>query len=235
MQDTDEAVEVIRKNCNIAKCVIWGAGISTVVFLAEFGVHVRNWCRGEMNRKRFLCETVILAGRALGSFGGSVAGTAFELLICKGVALAGITIRRHVGLLIAIIVGPFGAVAGYALGGKAVEKFVQKHWSGWNENEERKKAECYLEYIITLDTNNIDTLTKLDVERNYRKQVLKYHPDKLEPTATEKEKEDANARVLWLTASKQALLEYMDNPSMLSASCKNEIFRLYETMLEEKK
>ena len=201
--------------------VKWNAISSGVVFAISTGINLAKWFNGSLTTQQFFQETMIQAGGALGSFGGGVLGSKLGLGV-------GLIIGGPIGAVIGGAVGGvLGAIGGY-MGGEQLLKWLTDKMACFQDDELTIKANTFVESMIALETPELAQLDSKEVERCFRRKALQFHPDRLPLDISDEGKELAKLNWYTIEMARDLLLQYCDNPAIMSLRLKqkvNETFR----------
>ena len=209
----------------MAASVKWNAISSGVVFAISTGINLAKWFNGSLTTQQFFQETMIQAGGALGSFGGGVLGSKLGLGIGSFFGPLGAVIGGAIG-------GIFGAVGGY-IGGEELLDWLTNQMPCFQDDELTIKANAFVESMIALETPELAQLDNKEVQRCFRRKALQFHPDRLPLDISDEDKELAKLNWYTIEMAKDMLLQYCDNPAMMSLKLKEKVNELYRKYSKE--
>ena len=215
----------IAESSFMVATVKWNAITSGVVFSISTGINLIKWFNGSLTTQQFFQETMIQAGGAFGSFGGGVLGSKIGLGIGLIFGPAGAVICGAVG-------GILGAVGGY-IGGEKLMEWLTNKMPCFQDDELTIKANTFVESMMVLETPELAQLDNKEVQRCFRRKALRFHPDRLPLDISDEDEKLAKLNWYTIEMAKDMLLQYCDNPAMMSLKLKEKVNELYRKYSKE--
>ena len=203
----------------------WNAITSVGVFCVTSGINMYKMFQGQISFKQFVKLEMQQATGAVGSLLLGVAGSKVGIAVGATLGPAGAVIGGAVGGIIGAIIGQ--------IGGEAIMEWIQSYYPWFDEDEDKEKVALFVESMIILDTPGLDDLKSEEINRLFRKKALQCHPDKLPRDATEEERKLVYENWYAVEMARDMLLQYCQDPSMLTLQLKKKIKKCFQKDSEE--
>ena len=128
--------------------------------------------------------------------------------------------------------GILGTVGGFT-GGEKLLEWLTNQMSCFQDDELTSKANTFVKSMIALETPELAQLDNKEVQRCFRRKALQFHPDRLPLDISNEDKELAKLNWYTIEMAKDMLLQYCDNPAMMSLQLKEKVNELYRKYSKE--
>ena len=99
----------------------------------------------------------------------------------------------------------------------------------FEDDELTIKANTFVESMIALETPELAQINAKEVGKCFRRKALQFHPDRLQNRQDISEAQKNLVKLNWYTIemARDMLLQYCDNPGMMSLELKDMVNKLY--------